>query len=390
MSIRVVVADDQAIARQGLRMILESEPDIEVVGEAVDGLDALGQVDRREPDVVLMDIRMPRMDGLEATRRLRDVAGVEVIVITTFDLDEYVFDALRAGAAGFLVKDSAPELIIDAVRAVARGDALIAPEVTRRLLDQFVSAVPARAGDPALDSLSPRERDVLLGIAAGRTNAEIAAHLQLEESTVKSHVGRMLAKLDLSSRVQAVIYAYETGLIAPGPRPKAASGGSPARSPGRTGARGPCRRRSRTCSPGAGRKCGGTRAMKRCSSAARSSSASSMSPVSTDDAGASQVQQHVGAEHLAQHDRQLEHVVAGSAGRLQRLRADADDHVAAMRRPPRQPHALAAEQRRRPRRRDPRSRFIAGEPMKPGHEHVRRAARRAAAACRPARGARRA
>jgi DNA-binding NarL/FixJ family response regulator len=216
VSIRVVVADDQAIARQGLRMILESEPDIEVVGEAVDGLDALGQVERREPDVVLLDIRMPRMDGLEATRRLRDVAGVEVIVITTFDLDEYVFEALRSGAAGFLVKDSAPELIIDAVRAVARGDALIAPEVTRRLLDQFVSAVPARAGDPALDSLSPRERDVLLGIAAGRTNAEIAAHLQLEESTVKSHVGRMLSKLDLSSRVQAVIYAYETGLIAPG------------------------------------------------------------------------------------------------------------------------------------------------------------------------------
>jgi DNA-binding NarL/FixJ family response regulator len=220
VTIRVVVADDQAIARQGLRMILESEPDIEVVGEAVDGLDALGQVDRRQPDVVLIDIRMPRMDGLEATRRLRDVAGVEVIVITTFDLDEYVFEALRAGAAGFLVKDSAPELIIDAVRAVARGDALIAPEVTRRLLDQFVSAVPARAGDPALGSLSPRERDVLLGIAAGRTNAEIAAHLQLEESTVKSHVGRMLAKLDLSSRVQAVIYAYETGLIAPGRPPR--------------------------------------------------------------------------------------------------------------------------------------------------------------------------
>lgn len=216
MSIRVVVADDQPIARQGLRMILESEPDVEVVGEAVDGLDAIGQVERRRPDLVLMDIRMPRMDGLEATRRLRAVARVEVIVVTTFDLDEYVFDALRAGAVGFLVKDSAPERIVDAVRSVARGDALISPEVTRRLLEQFVSAAPARAGDATLAELTPRERDVLLGIAAGRSNAEIAALLQLEESTVKGHVGRMLAKLGLHSRVQAVIYAYETGLVTPG------------------------------------------------------------------------------------------------------------------------------------------------------------------------------
>ncbi|MDW5594722.1 response regulator transcription factor [Conexibacter stalactiti] len=231
MSIRVIVADDQAISRQGLRMILESEHDIEVVGEAVDGLDALGQVERRAPDVVLMDIRMPRMDGLEATRRLRGVEGVAVVVVTTFDLDEYVFEALRAGAVGFLVKDSAPERIIDAVRSVARGDALISPEVTRRLLDQFASSAPARAGDPALAALTPRERDVLLGIAAGRSNAEIAANLQLEESTVKSHVGRMLAKLDLNSRVQAVIFAYETGLVAPGrsdaPGDSDASGGNP-------------------------------------------------------------------------------------------------------------------------------------------------------------------
>jgi len=218
VSIRVVVADDQAIARQGLRMILENEPDIEVVGEASDGLDALGQVRRRMPDVLLIDIRMPRMDGLEATRRLRDVDGVEVIVITTFNVDEYVFEALRAGAVGFLLKDESPDRIVDAVRAVALGDALISPEVTRRLLDQFVSAAPARAGDPALARLTPRERDVLLGIAAGRSNAEIAAHLHLEESTVKSHVGRMLAKLGLTSRVQAVIFAYETGLVAPGAR----------------------------------------------------------------------------------------------------------------------------------------------------------------------------
>jgi DNA-binding NarL/FixJ family response regulator len=216
VSIRVVVADDQAIARQGLRMILESQPDIEVVGEAADGLDALGQVQRRAPDVLLIDIRMPRMDGLEATRRLRDAEGLAVIVITTFDLDEHVFDALRAGAVGFLVKESPPDRIIDAVRTVARGDALISPEVTRRLLDQFASSAPARAGDPALADLTPRERDVLLGIAAGRSNADIAAHLHLEESTVKSHVGRMFAKLGLTSRVQAVIFAYETGLVAPG------------------------------------------------------------------------------------------------------------------------------------------------------------------------------
>ena len=216
MSIRVLIADDQAIARHGLRMILGRAEDIEVVGEATDGLDALGMVERRSPDVLLMDIRMPRMDGLEATRRLRDTQGVAVIVVTTFDLDEYVLEALRAGAVGFLVKDSPPERIIDAVRVVARGEALISPEVTRRLLDQFVAAAPARAGDPALTDLTPRERDVLLGIAAGRSNADIAAHLYLEESTVKSHVGRMLAKLGLTSRVQAVIFAYETGLIAPG------------------------------------------------------------------------------------------------------------------------------------------------------------------------------
>jgi DNA-binding NarL/FixJ family response regulator len=216
MSIRVIVADDQAISRQGMRMILESAPDIEVVGEAVDGLDAIGQVERRSPDVVLMDIRMPRMDGLEATRRLRDVAGVEVIVITTFDLDEYVIEALRSGAVGFLVKDSPPQRIIDAVYAVARGDALISPEVTRRLLDQFVSNAPTRAGDPRLAELTPRERDVLLEIAAGRSNADIAAALHLEESTVKGHVRRMLAKLDLASRVQAVIFAYEAGLVVPG------------------------------------------------------------------------------------------------------------------------------------------------------------------------------
>jgi DNA-binding NarL/FixJ family response regulator len=216
MTVRVIVADDQAISRQGMRMILESAPDIEVVGEAIDGLDAVGQVGRRRPDVVLMDIRMPRMDGLEATRQLRDVAHVAVIVITTFDLDEYVIEALRAGAVGFLVKDSPPQRIIDAVHAVARGDALISPEVTRRLLDRFVSNAPARAGDPRLAELTPREHDVLLEIAAGRSNADVAKALQLEESTVKGHVRRLLAKLGLASRVQAVIFAYEAGLVVPG------------------------------------------------------------------------------------------------------------------------------------------------------------------------------
>ncbi|HST38278.1 MAG TPA: response regulator transcription factor [Conexibacter sp.] len=216
MSVRVIVADDQAISRQGLRMILESGEGIEVIGEAVDGLDALGQVQRRRPDVVLMDIRMPRMDGLEATRRLREVDDVQVIVITTFDLDEYVIEALRAGAVGFLVKDSPRERIVEAVHAVARGDALISPEVTRRLLDRFVANAPARAGDPRLAELTPREHDVLLELAAGNSNAAIAARLFLEESTVKGHVRRLLAKLGLASRVQAVIFAYETGLVVPG------------------------------------------------------------------------------------------------------------------------------------------------------------------------------
>jgi DNA-binding NarL/FixJ family response regulator len=220
VSTRVIVADDQAIARQGLRMILDSDPDIEVVGEAIDGLDAVGQVQRRAPDVVLMDIRMPRMDGLEATRRLRGVDGVEVIVITTFDLDDYVLEALRAGAAGFLLKDSSPELVIDAVHAVARGDALISPVVTRRLLERFVDALPTRVGDPRLEELTPREHDVLLEIAAGRSNADIATRLHLEESTVKGHVRRMLAKLGLSSRVQAVVFAYETGVVVRGQSPE--------------------------------------------------------------------------------------------------------------------------------------------------------------------------
>ena len=216
MTIRVIVADDQAIARQGMRMILDSADDVEVIAEAVDGLDAVSRAERLRPDVVLMDIRMPHLDGLEATRRLRHLAGTEVVIITTFDLDEYVLEALRAGAVGFLLKDAPPERMIEAVRAVARGDALVAPEVTRRLLDRFVEATPARAGDARLDELTPRERDVLLELAAGHSNADIASRLFLEESTVKGHVRRLLAKLGLASRVQAVIFAYETGVVTPG------------------------------------------------------------------------------------------------------------------------------------------------------------------------------
>jgi DNA-binding NarL/FixJ family response regulator len=216
MTIRVLIADDQAISRQGLRMILESSPGIEVVGEAVDGLDAIEQARWREPDVVLMDIRMPGLDGLEATRRLRDVERLEVIIITTFDLDEYVIEALRNGAVGFLVKDAPPERIIEAVEAVARGDALLAPEVTRRMIERFVTGAPVREGDGRLADLTPREHDVLLEIAAGCSNAEIASRLFLEESTVKGHVRRVLAKLGVDTRVQAVIFAYETGVVTPG------------------------------------------------------------------------------------------------------------------------------------------------------------------------------
>jgi len=221
--IRVLVADDQAVVRSGFRALLETEADIEVVGEAQDGVEAIALAHRRAADVVLMDVRMPRMDGIEATRALAgpDVAPadrVDVIVVTTFDLDEHVFGALRAGAAGFLLKDAQPEVLLDALRAVAEGRGLIDPEVTRRLIARFAELEHQPAGAEALATLSDRERDVLLEIAAGRSNAEIAQALVVEESTVKSHVSAVLAKLGLRSRVQAVIYAYESGLVAPGRR----------------------------------------------------------------------------------------------------------------------------------------------------------------------------
>jgi DNA-binding NarL/FixJ family response regulator len=222
MSIRILIADDQAVVRSGFRMMLEDEPDFEIVGEAQDGVEAIALVERRQADVVLMDIRMPGMDGLEATRRLAG-PGVEnpvkVIVITTFDVDDYVFSALRAGAAGFLLKDAQPEALIDAIRRVHEGHGLIAPEVTRRLISEFAAVSPDPSERSRLESLSDRERDVLLLMARGRTNAQIGSDLFVEETTIKSHVSSVLSKLGVTSRVQAVIAAYETGLVNPGARP---------------------------------------------------------------------------------------------------------------------------------------------------------------------------
>ncbi|RKQ90990.1 LuxR family two component transcriptional regulator [Solirubrobacter pauli] len=221
--IKVLIADDQAIVRGGFRVLLESEPDLEVVGEAEDGEQAVALARRRAADVVLMDVRMPRLDGLAATRRLAgpDVAPedrVDVIVVTTFDLDEYVFGALRAGAAGFLLKDAQPEVLVDAIRAVADGKGLVDPDVTRRLIARFAELAPDPSRAAALAALSEREREVLLQVASGRSNAEIARALTVEESTVKTHVSAVLAKLGLRSRVQAVILAYESGLVTPGGR----------------------------------------------------------------------------------------------------------------------------------------------------------------------------
>ena len=222
MTITVLIADDQPLVRSGLRTILEEEHDIEIVGEAVDGLHAVELAQRRRPDVVLMDLQMPRLDGIQATERLTG-PGVEqpidVLALTTFDLDEYVFGALRAGAAGFLLKDAQPEALIEAIRSVARGHGLIAPELTRRLISHFAETSRKPAPSAALDVLSERERGVLLELARGRSNAQIAQELEIEESTVKTHVSHLLTKLDLHSRVQAVIMAYETGLVSPGQQP---------------------------------------------------------------------------------------------------------------------------------------------------------------------------
>jgi DNA-binding NarL/FixJ family response regulator len=218
--IRVVIADDQAVVRGGLRMILESEADIEVTGEAADGRHALDLVRELDPDVVLMDIRMPTLDGIEATRRLVTAGGrARVLVLTTYDLDENVYDALKAGAAGFLVKTESPARLVQAVRVVAAGEALLAPDITRRLVDRFVTGMrPNTPAPPELDVLSPRELEVLRLVARGLSNAEIAEALFVSDGTVKTHVARILSKLGLRDRVQVVVFAYERGIVEPGVR----------------------------------------------------------------------------------------------------------------------------------------------------------------------------
>jgi DNA-binding NarL/FixJ family response regulator len=218
--IRLLLVDDQALVRAGFRMILDAEDDLAVVGEAPDGAEAVALARRVRPDVVLMDIRMPRMDGVEATRHLAGpdaVDPVKVLVLTTFDLDEYVFAAVRAGASGFLLKDAPPEDLIRAIRVIAAGDALLAPSVTRRLLDEFARQPDPEARAPAaVGSLTARELEVLQHVARGLSNAEIAEELVVSETTVKTHVGHVLMKLNLRDRVQAVVLAYEEGLVHPG------------------------------------------------------------------------------------------------------------------------------------------------------------------------------
>ncbi|MCX4472119.1 Transcriptional regulatory protein DegU [Micromonospora sp. MW-13] len=219
MTVRVVVVDDQALVRAGFRMVLDSQPDLTVVGEAIDGADALRVLGRVEADVVVMDIRMPTMDGVEATRRIcaGRPGGPRVLVLTTFDTEADAFAALQAGASGFLLKNVPPEELLAAIRVVAEGDSVVAPSITRRLLDRFAGQLgPGPAGDPRLAQLTEREREILLLVAQGLSNAEIAGRVHVAEATVKTHVGRILAKLQLRDRVQAVVLAYESGLVTPG------------------------------------------------------------------------------------------------------------------------------------------------------------------------------
>jgi DNA-binding NarL/FixJ family response regulator len=217
--IRVLIADDQALVRAGFRMILDAEEDIDVVGEAADGAEAVEQSKRLKPDVVLMDIRMPELDGIEATRQVVDADGQppsRVLMLTTFDLNEYVYEALRAGASGFLLKDVPPEELAAGIRVVARGDALLAPSITRRLIHEFARAPGAAAPPRGFEELTAREVEVFKLVARGLSNAEIAAELIVSETTVKTHVARLLMKLGLRDRVQAVVLAYESGIAVPG------------------------------------------------------------------------------------------------------------------------------------------------------------------------------
>jgi DNA-binding NarL/FixJ family response regulator len=224
VTIRVVLADDQALLRKGFRMILEAEDDMTVVGEAEDGWAALRLVDLYAPDVVLMDVRMPSVDGIEATRSITASGSLShVLILTTFDLDEYAFSALRAGASGFLLKDVPPHELVQAIRTVARGDAVVSPRITKRLLEEYAHQLPDLSAPDAEDGAQPavlhgltgREQEVLIAVAEGLSNAEIAERLYVSEATVKSHVGRVLAKLGLRNRVQAVVLAFQTGLVRP-------------------------------------------------------------------------------------------------------------------------------------------------------------------------------
>jgi len=216
--IRVLLADDQALIRMGFRMVLDAEADIEVVGEAADGAAAITQAKALNPDVVLMDIRMPGVNGIEATAEITRTLDIKVLILTTFDLDEYAFGGLRAGASGFLLKDTRPAELIEAIRTVASGEAVVSPRITRRMLEMFAGQLPSGATasgqvDPRIASLTPRETEILCLVARGMSNAEIAAELVVSATTVKTHVGSVLAKLGVRDRVQAVVVAYETGLV---------------------------------------------------------------------------------------------------------------------------------------------------------------------------------